>query len=113
MIIIKPRNKFKTYKWDSAPFFFFIDVFSADYSNKSKPNLIHLIDSIKKNPIMPLPMRVDRVFNGERSVLIRPKEPIYFSVTEDLSAIINPRPFLQLGFEKLLYFKHLEPWILG
>lgn len=107
-MIIKPRNKFKTYKWDSAPFFFFIDVFPADYSNKNKPNLIYLIDSIKKNPIMPLPMRVDRVFNGERSVLIRPKEPIYFSITEDLSAIINPRPFLQSGFEKLLYFTEVR-----
>jgi len=101
-------NKFKTYKSDAAPFFFFIDVFPADYSNKNKPNLIHLINSIKKNPIMPLPMRVDRVFNGESSVMIRPKEPITFPISEDLTAIINPDPFLQLGFEKLLYFTEVN-----
>jgi hypothetical protein len=108
VVIIKPINKFKTFKYDVAPFFFFIDVFPADYSNKNKPNLINLIDSIKTNSIMPLPMRVDRVFNGERSVLIRPKETISFPITEDLSVIVNPNPFLQLGFEKLLYFTEVR-----
>jgi len=102
VIIISP--KFKTYKSDAAPFFFFIDVFPAEYSNKNKPNLIHLVNSIKTNPIMPLPMRVDRVFNGASSILIRPKEPISFPVSKDLTAIINPDPFLQFGFEKLIYF---------
>lgn len=105
---IKPINKFKTYHYDPAPFFFFIDVFPAEYSNKNKPNLVSLIESIKTNPIMPLPMRIDRVFNGERSIIIRPKEPISFSVTEDLTAIINPGPFLQLGFEKMLYFTEVR-----
>ncbi len=57
---------------------------------------------------MPIPMRIDRVFNGERSVLIRPKEPISFSVSKDLTAIINPYPFLQSGFEKLLYFTEVR-----
>jgi len=108
VIIIKPTNKFKTYKSDAAPFFFFIDVFPTEYSNKNKPNLIHLVNSIKTNPIMPLPMRVDRVFNGERSVLIRPKEPISFPVSEDLTAIINPGPLIQFGFEKLLYFTEVN-----
>lgn len=53
-------------------------------------------------------MRIDRVFNGERSVLIRPKEPVTFPITEDLTAIINPDPFLQFGFEKLLYFTEVR-----
>jgi hypothetical protein len=57
---------------------------------------------------MPLPMRIDRVFNGERSILIRPKEPVSFSITEDLTVIVNPAPFLQLGFEKLLYFTEVR-----
>jgi hypothetical protein len=105
---IKPINKFKTYKFDPAPFFFFIDVFPADYTNQGKPNLVNLITSLNTNPIMPLPMRIDRVFNGERSILIRPKDPISFAVTEDLTAIINPDPFLQLGFEKLLFFTEVR-----
>jgi hypothetical protein len=57
---------------------------------------------------MPLPMRVDRVFNGERSVLIRPKEPVLFPITEDLTTIIDPLQFLNLGFEKLLYFTEVR-----
>jgi hypothetical protein len=104
VIIIKPINKFKIYKFDAAPFFFFIDVFPPEFTNKNKPNLVYLIDTLRNNPIMPLPMRVDRVFNGERSILIRPKDPITFPVTDDLTASINPTPFLKLGFEKLLSF---------
>ncbi|MFW9875523.1 MAG: hypothetical protein ACFFG0_20660, partial [Candidatus Thorarchaeota archaeon] len=108
MIIIKPINKFKTYKFDAAPFFFFIDIFPPDYSNLSKPNLANLIRSIGTNPIMPLPMRVDRVFNGERSVLIRPREPISYPITEDITTIISPLQFLKFGFEKLLYFTEVR-----
>lgn len=108
MILIKPINKFKTYKFDAAPFFFFIDIFPPDYSNINKPNLANLINSIAANPIMPLPMRVDRVFNAESSVLMRPKEPISFPITEDQTAVISPIPFLQSGFQKLLYFTELR-----
>ena len=108
MITVKPINKFKTYKFDAAPFFFFIDIFPPDYSNVNKPNLANLINSIGTNPIMPLPMRVDRVFNGERSVLIRPKEPVSFPITEDLTAIIDPLQFLKFGFEKLIYYTEVR-----
>ena len=57
---------------------------------------------------MPLPMRVDRVFNGERSILIRPQEPISFTITDDKVAVINPIPFLQSGVQKLLYFTEVR-----
>ncbi|KKK44062.1 hypothetical protein LCGC14_0791330 [marine sediment metagenome] len=108
MRTIKPVNKFKTYKYDSAPFFFFIDIFPSIYDNEGKPNLIHLINAIDTNPIMPIPMRVDRVFNGGKSVLIRPREPISFPISEEETAIINPLPFIQLGFEKLLFFTEVR-----
>ncbi|KKN23799.1 hypothetical protein LCGC14_0901340 [marine sediment metagenome] len=108
MRIIKPVNKFKTFKYDAAPFFFFIDIFPPVYDNKGKPNLLNLINSITTNPIMPCPMRVDRVFNGEKSILIRPREPISFPISEDKTAIINPLPFLQFGFEKLLFFTEVR-----
>ena len=108
MIIIKPINKFKTYKYDAAPFFFFIDIFPPDYINEKNPHLLHLIESINNNPIMPLPMRVDHVFNGERSILIRPREPINFKITDDKTAAINPQLFLQYGVEKLLYFTEVR-----
>lgn len=70
--------------------------------------MANLVSSIGTNPIMPLPMRVDRVFNGEQSVLIRPREPISFPITEDLTTIIDPLQFLKFGFEKLLYFTEVR-----
>ncbi|MFX0043451.1 MAG: hypothetical protein ACFE8L_11105 [Candidatus Hodarchaeota archaeon] len=97
-------NKFKTYKYDAAPFFFFIDVFPADTSDLKHAHYVELINSIKYNPIMPLPMRVDRVYNAENSIVIRPREPTSVMIREDLIATINPIPFLQLGIEKLVYF---------
>lgn len=101
-------NKFKTYKYDAAPFFFFIDIFPADTADLKQPHYIELIKSIKSNPIMPLPMRVDRVYNAEYSILIRPREPISFMIREDLVATINASPFLQFGIEKLLYFTEIR-----
>lgn len=53
-------------------------------------------------------MRVDRVFNGEKSILIRPREPITFSIMDNLIATVNPSAFLQYGFEKLLYFTEIR-----
>ena len=57
---------------------------------------------------MPLPMRVDRVFNGEKSLLIRPREPITFPLMDSYTATLNPTSFLQYGFEKLLYFTEIR-----
>ncbi len=101
-------HKFKTYKYDAAPFFFFVDVFQADTSGLKQPQYVEIIKSIKSNPIMPLPMRVDRVYNAENSILIRPREPISITIGEDLAAAINPNPFIQLGIEKLLYFTEIR-----
>ena len=101
-------HKFKTYKYDAAPFFFFIDVFQADTSGLKQPHYVELIKSIKSNPIMPLPMRVDRVYNAENSILIRPREPVCFTIGDDRVAAINPNPFIQLGIEKLLYFTEVR-----
>ncbi|MFX1303570.1 MAG: hypothetical protein ACFE9X_09455 [Promethearchaeota archaeon] len=104
----KPIHKFKIFKSDAAPFFFYIEIFPPDLTIFKSGQHKNLLESIKTNPIMPLPMRVDRVFNGRESVLIRPREPISFSLKEDLIAIINPTPFLQFGFEKLLYFTEIR-----
>lgn len=104
----RPLTKFKTYKSDAAPFFFFIDIFPLETSVLPHPHLLALVDSIKSNPIMPLPMRVDRVFNGESSVLIRPRKPIFFPVSDEYIALINPAPFLQFGLEKLIFFTEIR-----
>lgn len=106
----KPIYKFKTYKSDAAPFFFFIDVFPPNIDQFDNPRSSFLVNQIRNNPIMPLPMRIDRVFNGESSVIVRPSEPIIFPINESVSAIVNPIPFLQLGFEKLLFFTEIRSY---
>ncbi len=101
------EQKFKTFKYDAAPFFFIIDVFPSDPELKHETSK-SLVNKINKNPVIPLPMRVDRVFNGEISILIRPREIVSFPVKDDTVASINPIPFLQLGIEKLLYFTEIR-----
>ncbi|MFX1385671.1 MAG: hypothetical protein ACFE9M_00515 [Promethearchaeota archaeon] len=105
---MKPIHKFKIFKSDAAPFFFYIEIFPPDLTAFRGERVKALLKKINTNPIMPLPMRVDRVFNGEKSVLIRLREPIYFSVMDDLNAIINPSAFLHYGIEKLLYFTEIR-----
>ncbi|MBN1803478.1 MAG: hypothetical protein JW891_18355 [Candidatus Lokiarchaeota archaeon] len=104
----KTQFKFKTYKSDAAPFFFFIDIIPLDPNSFNKPLSSFLAKQVQFNPIMPLPMRVDKVFNGESTVIIRPNEPINFPINDSDIAIINPVPFVQLGFEKLLYFTEIR-----
>lgn len=106
--MVKPVHKFKIFKSDAAPFFFYIEIFPPDLTSYKIERTLVLLKKIKTNPIMPLPMRVDRVFNGEKSVLIRPREPISFSIMDDTKAIINPTTFLQYGIEKLLYFTEIR-----
>lgn len=108
MVLISRFQKFKIFKSDAAPFFFYIEIFPPDPTSFKSQRIKALLEPIKTNPIMPLPMRVDRVFNGGKSLLIRPREAITFSVMEDLVATVNPEPFLQLGIEKLLYFTEIR-----
>ncbi|MFW9987537.1 MAG: hypothetical protein ACFFC3_02690 [Candidatus Odinarchaeota archaeon] len=110
--MVNPINKFKIFKSDAAPFFFYIEIFPPDITSYNKDYAIVLLKKIRKNPIMPLPMRVDRVFNGEKSLLIRPREPITFPIMDDLEAKVNPSIFLQYGIEKLLYFTEIRAFEL-
>ncbi len=108
MILVKPINKFKTFKYDAAPFFFYLEVFPPDLTGFDSERDVAILRKSINNPIMPLPMRVDRVFNGELSVLIRPREPLVFPVMDDLKAIINPSKFLQYGIEQLINFTEIR-----
>jgi hypothetical protein len=104
----KTQYRFKTYKSDAAPFFFFIDIFPLTPSDFKTPRSSVLVKKIKDNPIMPLPMRVDRVFNGDSSILVRPDNPISFPIENDITAVVNPIPFIQLGLEKLVFFTEIR-----
>ena len=52
----KTQVKFKTYKSDAAPFFFYIEIFPFDTSQYINPYVSSLIKTIEKNPIVPIPM---------------------------------------------------------
>ena len=95
------QPRFETFKADAAPFFFYIDVLPLDLTQYEIPHHITILKSLESNPIMPIPLRVDRVYNGESSILIRPREPISFPIGENW-VYINPTPLLTLGIEKLI-----------
>jgi len=104
----KTQIKFKTYKSDAAPFFFYIEIFPFDTSLYTYPYSSSLIKAIEKNPIVPIPMRVDRVSNGINSVIIRPREVISFPISEEQLAVINPHQFLHSGMKNLIYFSEIR-----
>ena len=104
----KTQLIFKTYKSDAAPFFFYIEIFPFDTSLYANPYRSSLIKIIERNPIVPIPMRVDRVSNGENSVIIRPREVVSFQVSEDHLAVINPHHFLLSGIKNLIYFSEIR-----
>ena len=101
------RREYKTFKYDASPFFFYIDVLPLDLSQYDIPHHAELLKEVQSNPIMPLPLRVDRVLSGKSSILIRPRDPVSFSINENI-AIINPQPFIQSGIKKLLYFTEVR-----
>ncbi|MHA1473170.1 MAG: hypothetical protein ACTSQW_08750, partial [Promethearchaeota archaeon] len=104
----KTQLKFKTYKSDAAPFFFYIEIFPFDSSLYTNPLSSSHIKKIERSPIVPIPMRVDRVSNGVNSVLIRPREVISFQVSDYQTAVINPNQFLLSGIKNLLYFSEIR-----
>ncbi len=104
----KTQFKFKTYKSDAAPFFFYIEVFPFDSSLYINPHSSSLIKTIERNPIVPIPMRVDCVFNGESSLIIRPRETTSFQISEEQLAVINPSQFLLSGIKNLIYFTEIR-----
>ena len=104
----KTQTKFETYKSDAAPFFFYIEIFPFDSSHFDNQYLSVVLKLIERNPIVPLPMRVDRVFNGDSSVLIRPREVISFPVSEERLAVINPHHFLLHGIKNLIHFSEMR-----
>lgn len=105
---LKHGSKYKTFKSDAAPFLFFIDVLPIDLNQYEIKHHIKLLNNIKLNPIMPLPLRVDKVYNGELSILIRPSKPISFEIRDEYTAIINSKKIVEYGIKKLLTFTEIR-----
>jgi len=102
----KPKE-YQIFKYDASPFFFYIDVLPIDVSQYDIPHHVEMLKKVQSNPIIPIPLRVDRVFSGKSTILIRPREPVSFILDENL-AVINPQPFIQSGITKLLYFTEVR-----
>ena len=78
-MIQKPHNsktlpKIKSYKNDLAPICFYFDLFTT-------PDF--------QIPVMPLPMRVDKVSNGESTYLILPNFEILSELCDKLNLQVN------------------------
>jgi hypothetical protein len=105
---LKHGSKYKTFKSDAAPFLFFIDVLPIDLTQYEIIHHIKLLKNVKHNPIMPLPLRVDKVYNGELSILIRPSKPISFEIGQEYVAIVNSNKIVEYGIKKLLIFTEIR-----
>jgi len=100
-------NQYKIFKSDAAPFFFYIDVLPLDLTQYDIPHHVEILKTLQPNPITPLPLRIDRVYNGEPSVLIRPRKPVSFPIGDKI-IFINPDQFISRGIEKLIYLTEVR-----
>lgn len=105
---LNTKSTYRTYKSDAAPFFFYIDVIPIDLSHYEIKHHKKLLKNVQYNPIMPIPTRVDKVYNGEVSTLLRPRKPISFPISENDTALIKPNEFIYYGIKKLLYLTEIR-----
>ena len=87
-----PKNKILTKipsrKSDGAPMIFFIDIFPSE---------------MLSNPIMPLPMRIDKITNGEPTLTIFPEE-IYSKTYKGQVITFNYHELYSQFFQNLVFF---------
>ncbi|TFF99249.1 MAG: hypothetical protein EU541_05420 [Promethearchaeota archaeon] len=79
----------KTYKSDISPVGFFFDIFSNE--------LFHI-------PILPLPMRIDKVIKGETTYFIRYDIETLNEISEKFEFSINFNSFIRTGINNLIKF---------
>lgn len=85
----KHLPKIKSYKKDLAPICFYFDLFTT-------PNF--------QIPIMPLPMRVDKVSNGESTYLILPNFEQLSELCDELNLQVNFKLFYLIGIKNLISY---------
>jgi len=82
-------RKLKSFKNDIAPIGFYFDIFTTD------------LFSI---PIMPIPMRIDKITNGAASLFILPNILELNQLCEDLDIQIDFKHFLSIGIHNLVSY---------
>ena len=79
----------KTYKSDLAPVGFYFDIFTSE---------------IFRIPVMPIPMRIDRLFKGESTFFILPDMIKLNRLINELDLVLNMKSFLLAGIKNLINF---------
>lgn len=89
----KTLTKLKTFKNDLAPVGFYFDIFST---------------KIFQIPIMPIPMRIDKLSNGEPTLLITPNLEKLEKVFKKLKLRINFNLFYFIGIKNFLNYANIK-----
>lgn len=84
-----PKKNFKTFKSDLAPVGFYFDVFATE---------------IFKIPVMPIPMRIDKLIKGESTFFILPDIIKINRLIDKLGLVLNMKFFLLTGLKNLINF---------
>lgn len=83
------KIKLKTFKSDLAPIGFFFDLIPNNYFEL---------------PIMPIPMRIDKLSNGQPNLFVLPDLSIENAKTENNKLNIDMKRFLSIGLKNLVSF---------
>ncbi len=86
---MSPIKLMKTYKSDLAPVGFYFDIFTSE---------------IFRIPVMPIPMRIDRLFKGESTFFILPDIIKLNRLINELDLVLNMKSFLLAGINNLINF---------
>ncbi|MHA1985072.1 MAG: hypothetical protein ACW98D_00385 [Promethearchaeota archaeon] len=89
----KAPAKLKTFKRDLAPVGFYFDIFSTE---------------IFKIPIMPVPMRIDRLTNGNLTLFIFPDFGKVDKILKKLKITFNFKNFYSLGISNFINFAKVK-----
>lgn len=89
----KTLTKLKTFKNDLAPMGFYFDIFST---------------KIFQIPILPIPMRIDKVSNGEPTLLITPNREKLEKAFKKLKLRINFNLFYLIGIKNFLNYANIK-----
>jgi len=89
----KTLTKLKTFKNDLAPMGFYFDIFST---------------KIFQIPILPIPMRIDKLYNGEPTLLITPNLEKLEKAFKKLKLRINFNLFYFIGIKNFLNYANIK-----
>ena len=84
-------NKIRSYKQDIAPMGFYFDIFTT---------------SLFQIPILPIPLRIDKVFKAEPSLLILPNQRKLERLFKKFGICINYHLFYKIAIKNLLNYAH-------